>query len=698
MPRRARSRTSLRPLSPPVGQGTLVFPTVLTCARCGQQNPDGARSATPAARRSRRRPAGRGAPDRLGPLRRPRRLHARPRALDPEDVRAILTPYYERVRDEIERFGGTVEKFIGDAVMGVFGAPMRTGTTPSAPCAPRSRSATGPSEDGLEVRIAVNTGEAIVALEAQPGAGEAMVAGDVVNTAARLQSAAPVGAVLVGEETYAARAALIEYRPAPAGRREGQGEPVRRLARAPRRRGAGERPPRRVPMVGRERELAVSRDLGARRRPSGAPISSRSSARPGSASRASRSSSRSSWRPAADASMRGRSTPYGASSAVQRVRAAGEADRAASSTATSPPRRSAKLAAGDRASSSDRRARTSTRAHLAMLLGLGERRRRRRPRDALLLGARARRGARAASEPTLLLFEDIHWADASLLDLIETLAARVRDVPVLLARARAARAARRAARLGRRAARRTPRCRSSRWPGGEPRARRAAARTSDGAARRRAEPVAETAEGNPLFIEELAGVARRALDGRHASELPTSIRAIVAARLDALPPGERARARRRLSRRTCLLARRAGADRSARATSSALLGSLEERDLIRREAVSRIAGDQQFAFKHGLIRDVAYAALPRAARRERHAAVARFLEETTGGVRPVARGARAPLARGRRAASARRATCWRPPTRRGAAGRRSAPSTLYREALELVPEDDAKRVGHHASG
>ena len=95
------------------------------------------------------------------------------------------------------------------------------------PCAPRSPSATGPSDDELQVRIAVNTGEAIVALEARPGHGEAMVAGDVVNTAARLQSAAPVGAVLVGEETYASTRGAIEYRPAQPVTAKGKEAPVR---------------------------------------------------------------------------------------------------------------------------------------------------------------------------------------------------------------------------------------------------------------------------------------------------------------------------------------------------------------------------------------------------------------------------------------------------------------------------------------
>ena len=117
---------------------------------------------------------------------------SRAETLDPEDVRAILAPYHDRVRAEIESFGGVVEKFIGDAVVGVFGAPTAYGDDPerAVRAALSVRAALG-----TQVRIAVNTGEALVTVGARPEMGEAMVAGDVINTAARLQSAAPAGGV-----------------------------------------------------------------------------------------------------------------------------------------------------------------------------------------------------------------------------------------------------------------------------------------------------------------------------------------------------------------------------------------------------------------------------------------------------------------------------------------------------------------------
>src|SRR6266581_2392803 len=127
---------------------------------------------------------------------------ARAEELDPEDVEAILRPYHERLRSELERFGGTVEKFIGDAVMALFGAPVAHEDDPERAV----RAALGirdwAREAGeVQVRIAVNTGEALINLGARPESGEGMAAGDVVNTAARLQSAAPVNGVLVGEST-----------------------------------------------------------------------------------------------------------------------------------------------------------------------------------------------------------------------------------------------------------------------------------------------------------------------------------------------------------------------------------------------------------------------------------------------------------------------------------------------------------------
>src|SRR5437899_4074871 len=114
---------------------------------------------------------------------------ARAETLDPEDVEAFLTPYHERVRRELERFGGTVEKFIGDAVMALFGAPIAHEDDPERAVRAALAVRDWAREEGIEVRIAVHTGEALVRIDAHPESGEGMAAGDVVNTAARLQAA-----------------------------------------------------------------------------------------------------------------------------------------------------------------------------------------------------------------------------------------------------------------------------------------------------------------------------------------------------------------------------------------------------------------------------------------------------------------------------------------------------------------------------
>ena len=153
--------------------------------------------------------------------------------LDPEDVRARLAPYYARVRTELERFGGTVEKFIGDAVVALFGAPLAHEDDPEravrAAIAVRKAIEDLNAEDDwldLHLRTAVHTGEAIVVLGATAGEGEGMAAGDVMNTAARLQGGAPVDGIVVGEATYRATSTIFDYREGEPVQAKGKAEPV----------------------------------------------------------------------------------------------------------------------------------------------------------------------------------------------------------------------------------------------------------------------------------------------------------------------------------------------------------------------------------------------------------------------------------------------------------------------------------------
>jgi len=659
---------------------------VSTCQQCGQQNPEGAKFcnacgavlAEPRRTSEERRVVSVVFVDLAG-------FTSRSEKLDPEDVRAFLTPYYARVRSELERFGGRVEKFIGDAVMGVFGAPTAFGDDHERAVRAALAIRDWAAEDALQVRIAVNTGEAIVELEARPDQGQALIAGDVVNTAARLQTAAPVGAVLVGEETYASTRTWIEYQPGfQRVKAKGKAEPVQAWIALRPLAPAGDRPLTPVPMVGRDRELDVLKGIWARvaeeRRPHLVTVFG-----PAGIGKSRLALEIMEHVGGADGRvLRGRASPYGASSPysafaqhvkqVARVYDSDEVPEARDKLAAAVAELVGAEAAEEHAS------------HLALLVGLGEED---EPpdREALFFSARLFVEALAGEGPTLLVFEDLHWADASLLDLIEVLAARVRDVPVLLLTL--SRPEMVTARPG--------------WAGGLPaytalpldRLTEESSRelaqlllARQEAAGTRAGSIAETGEGNPLFIEELAAsVAERST--AEATDLPTTIRAIVAARLDALPPEERgllvdASVVGRVFWRGAL------ARIEPRDELSTLLGTLEERDLVRREIVSRIRGDQQYAFKHALIRDVAYQRLPRADRRTRHAAVADFLEETTG---EMGQSEEALAHHRREAGDVERAvahlTAAADQAGRGWAKEHAV--ALYREALALLPAEDEER-------
>jgi class 3 adenylate cyclase len=656
---------------------------VLTCARCGQENPEGAKFCN-ACGSALAGPGGPGEERRLVSV-----LFvdlvgftSRSEKLDPEDVRAFLVPYYEHVRGELEGHGGKVEKFVGDAVMGVFGAPVTYGDDAERAVRAAFAVRDWAEHQGLQLRVAVNTGEAIVALDANPDRGETFVAGDVVNTAARLQSASPVGAVLVGEETYVGTRGSIEYRPAQPVVAKGKEAPVQAWLALRPTAAIGERPAGPVPMIGRDRELGVLIGIWDRVVDEGRSHFATVFGPAGIGK--SRIALELAQLVAGQGArvIRGRCTPYGASSPYS---AFAQQVKQTARIFDSDDAIEAKAKLADAIASLAGPAAAEEHApNLAVLLSLEEESDI-ADREQLFFSARVLVESLAMRGPTLLIYEDIHWADASLLDLLETFAARVRDVPVLFL------ALARPELLGLRPG----------WGGGLPAYTALPLEPLPDAAGRelatellgpvdattRAGQVAETAEGNPLFIEELA----RCLGERRATgleELPTSIRAIIAARLDALPVSERAvlvdgSAVGRVFWRGALC------EIDDRADLSQLLGSLEARDLIQREAVSRIKGDQQFAFKHGLIHDVAYGTLPRAARKAKHAAVARFLEATTDAGQSHEALGHHWRAAGENERAAEHLTAAGDQAGRGWAKARAV--TLYREALELLGEDDAAR-------
>src|SRR5580765_6159820 len=187
-------------------------------------------------------------------------------AADPEDVRARIRPYHARVRQELERYGGTVEKFIGDAVMAVFGAPIAHEDDAERAVRAGLRILEAIEELNeadpalsLQVRIGVSTGEAVVALGARPEEGEGIVTGDVVNTASRLQGAAPVDGIAVSEQTYRQTERVFDYEELEPVQVRGKTEPLalyRPLA-ARARFGSDVTRTHATPLVGRELEKAL---------------------------------------------------------------------------------------------------------------------------------------------------------------------------------------------------------------------------------------------------------------------------------------------------------------------------------------------------------------------------------------------------------------------------------------------------------
>ncbi|HET7807531.1 MAG TPA: AAA family ATPase [Gaiellaceae bacterium] len=551
---------------------------------------------------------------------------ARSERLDPEDVHSLLAGYHARLRAELERFGGTVEKFIGDAVMAVFGAPVAHEDDPerAVRAALAIRDWATDQGDELQVRVAVNTGEALVALDARPGEGEAMVAGDVVNTAARLQSAAPLNGVLVGVQTHRATADVFDYREAEDVVAKGKRRPVAAWEALQARARFGVDLTRRATtrLVGRTRELDLLVSALARVRAEHAPQLVTLVGVPGiGKSRlvfelfgdVDESSDLVTWR-------QGRSLPYGdgvtfwaLGEIVKAQTGILESDRP--EEAAEKLRRAAVSVAVDEAEA------TWLERHLRPLAGVGEESTS-GPEEAAAAWRRYLE-ALASERPLVLVFEDLHWADDALLDFVDSLVDRVARVPLLVI------GIARPELLQRRAA----------WGGGKPNATtlslsplsedEAALLVGDVLGK----PVLEAgiqaeilarAGGNPLYAEQYA---RALAEGGDLDALPETVQGIIAARLDALPEDEK-----RLLQNAAVVGKVfwSGAveavGSASRWEAEESLHRLERAEFVQRSRTSSVGSETEYAFRHVLIRDVAYSQIPRAARVEKHRLTAAWIE------------------------------------------------------------------------
>src|SRR5262245_6976490 len=533
---------------------------------------------------------------------------------DPERTRALLERYYDAAAEEIETAGGTLEKFVGDAVLAAFGAPAgqedHAERALHAALAVRARCAElfGGAE---AVRIGANTGEVVVG---RPREGSSFVTGDAVNVAARLEQLAEPGEILVGERTAAAAEGAFEFG-APAnvvakGKADGIG--CRRLVQAlalVRPRGvAGLR----HAFVGRERELELLQTTYLRVVEGREPhlVTIVGDAGIGKTRLIDAVVETVQRDPNPPVCYAGRCLPYGRGVTYWPLaevlkRHLGSSDDDAEALV---------------------RAKLGEREILAVTLGLEP------PAGLHPLAVQERLHSAwvdflesvAAERPVILVVEDLHWAEDPLLELIERLRRDVAGSLLLVTTARPELLDRRA-----------------QWGAGgrnttqlwiEPLSVNDATELLEQLFGTELPShlhhvVLERAEGNPFYLEELLAtlIDRGLLERDSAADLaiPDSVQSVLAARIDLLDPAAKA-----ALQAAAVVGRVFWVGPVAELTGSVDIDwrTLEDRDFIRRRPGSTLPGEREFMFKHALTREVAYVGLPKARRGRLHATFAEWLE------------------------------------------------------------------------
>jgi len=570
-------------------------------------------------------------------------------AHDPEIVRGALGRVFEAASESLEAHGGTVEKFIGDAVMAVFGVPVAheddadRAVRAAFALKRRVQDLDRAAGVALEVRIGVNTGEAVTGTSQSR---QFLVTGTAVNVAARLQQTASPGEILVGALTHQLTKAGVRYGSPRAVDAKGLGRveawPAAALESALPEQHRG-LPDLRAPFIGRDRELRLLQETLARVAAEGAPSLVTVLGPPGAGK--SRLTTEFVRAVGAERVRIGRCLPYGEGITfypLQLILRAEAGIEPADAHADAHAKLHAAVAVAfrdDPAEGEAVAARTAVVAGLADPQEVLPHLRDAELREELSWGVRRFFERRAAARPLVLVFEDIHWAEPTLLDLIEHLAEWSRAPLLLLCLAR-------------------PELRERRPGFGSSIPNVVALSLAPLAPEDTRRLIAELlaiealpeplrvelvsrSEGNPLYVEEFLRVLIETgrigrSDGRWVAtqgiaslEVPPTLQGLITARLDAAAP----ELKRLLQLATLpgrLFTTEALAALAGEAPPTDLLRDAVRRDLLV-EADERALGEGRvYRFKHALIRDVAYSTLPKAERTRLHDAYARWLEETLG--------------------------------------------------------------------
>ena len=567
---------------------------------------------------------------------------------DPEVVQAVVGRTFDRLSEEIGRYEGLLEKFMGDAVLAVFGVPraheddaeraVRAGLEMQAILSELNRGFAAEGKPNLKMRIGVESGEVLVDMERASGPRDRMLTGDAVNTAARLQTAAEPGQIVVGPSVYASTKDVIEYRPIEPLELKGKADRVpawHALRIKARTRGERARLGLEARLVGRDEELTVLKQTFQRVQTDSRPalVTIIGPAGVGKSRLVAELEQYVEGLPEIAYWRRGRCLAYANTSYsafADAIKAQCEIfDDDSAEVAAGKAEAAARELFGD----------DSIAPQLRALVGAGETRD--LSREELFEAWRRFLERLAARYPLVLVLDDIHWADEGLLDFIDHVVDWAQGPIMVIATARGELLEKRPT-----------------WGGGK---RNATSTYLDPLSAAEGEAmlddllpgpiqpelkreIVERSEGNPLFVEE---IVRKLIDdgvlrATEASQwevarpiadiqLPRSVQGLIAARLDGLPEDEKA-----VLQDAAVVGRVFWVGALAELTGRPMaevrdaLGRLRVKELVVPHEPSSFRDEFEFAFRHGLIRDGAYDSLPKSLRADKHLGVAKWAADRAG--------------------------------------------------------------------